>query len=155
MRKVLTLDFDSRIDEYTTAIIRHLKCPDRISIQGDYPTNMPTEVCRSYLEKAKNPIFCYPRALLSFATLKAGAQDKMISDFKCIMTRLPLFSDYTPMRWQKFLDVMLLGREMMKNAEKHKTLAPEQIQSRKNQDSIDLAVNKDKKSSLIILSTLF
>jgi hypothetical protein len=42
------------------------------------------------LEKAKELTSCYPRAL-SFATLKSGAQDKMISEFRCIMTRLPLF----------------------------------------------------------------
>ena len=86
------------------------------------------------------------------------------------MTRGPLSAGYTPKCWKLCLDVMLLkkagatqvdtlrtivlfqpdcnyafkfvGREMMKNAEKHCTLAPEQFGSRKNHRAINLAVNK-------------
>jgi hypothetical protein len=86
------------------------------------------------------------------------------------MVQIPLTAGYTPKQWRKCLDVMILkkagllkvdslrtivlfqpdcnyafkflSRAMMKHAEKHQTLAPEQFGSRKNHRVIDLATNK-------------
>jgi hypothetical protein len=98
--------------------------------------------------------------------LKAGARNDAIAEFECIMTQIPLFSGYSPKRWRLCIDVMILnkagltqvdllrtivlfhadcnnafkylGCEMMRNAEHHKSLAPEQYGSRKWHRSIDL-----------------
>jgi hypothetical protein len=92
----------------------------------------------------------------------------MLTD--CIMTRIPLKSGYSPLRWKQCIDVMIpkksnrtdvdnlrticlfevdanycfkhIGRQMMKNAEGHGTIAKEQYGSRKKHRAIDLAVNK-------------
>jgi hypothetical protein len=86
------------------------------------------------------------------------------------MTRLPLTTGFSPPRWRKCMDVMILkkagittlsslrtivlfsadcnyafkhiGRSMMKQAEKQRSLAPEQFGSRKSHKAIDQALNK-------------
>ncbi len=93
------------------------------------------------------------------------------------MTRIPLFSGYSPNRWRQCVDVMILkkagliqvdslrtivlfqadcnyafkylGREMMSSVEKNSSLAPEQYGSRKNHRSIDLATNKTISNDLL------
>jgi len=92
--------------------------------------------------------------------MKASAQDNLLAELQCILTRIPLFTGYMPHRWKKCLDVMILkkaglhqvnflraivlfqhdcnyafkfvGREMMQQAENSNTLAPEQFGSHKN-----------------------
>jgi hypothetical protein len=82
-------------------------------MQGDYPTTMPVERYQWYWEKAREQTSCYPGEL-SFSTLKAGAQDEVISEFECILTRIPLFSGYTPQRWKKCVDIMILKKAGLK-----------------------------------------
>lgn len=136
---------------------------------GPHPTSLPVPVYRDFWRKAKERTSCYPGEL-SFSTLKASAQDDALCEWECIMMRLPLFSGYTPMRWKKVLDIMILkkaglhqvdslrtiilfqpdcnyafkfiGHEMMTHAEMCKTLAPEQFGSRRGHWAIDQATNK-------------
>jgi len=96
-------------DQYTADFIRHLQQPQVIQENRDYPTEMPIETYRNYWRKAKERTSCYP-GVLSFATLKAGAQDACITEFECIMMRGPLFAGYTPKNWKLCLDVMLLKK---------------------------------------------
>jgi hypothetical protein len=70
---------------------------------------MPVEIYKSYWKKAKENMSCYPGDL-SLATFKAGAQDDTIAQFTCIMTIIPLFSEYTPHRWKKVVDVRILKK---------------------------------------------
>jgi hypothetical protein len=86
------------------------------------------------------------------------------------MTRIPLETGYSPQRWQRCIDVMIkkkgnrtdidnlhtiflfevdanyafkhIGRQMMLNSEKHRSIAKEQYGSRKGHKAIDLALNK-------------
>jgi hypothetical protein len=102
--------------------------------------------------------------------MKAGASDELIAEVECDLINIALASGYSPDRWRKLLDVMILkksgvtqlsslrticlfpvdcifafkhiGREMMRIAESTNSLAPEQYGSRKGHRSIDLAVSK-------------
>jgi hypothetical protein len=102
--------------------------------------------------------------------MKAGASNEIISQVECTLTNIPVQSGYSPSRWKRSIDVMILkemgvahlsslctivlfevdcnfafkhiGWEMMKLAECKKALAPEQYGSRQHHQAIDLAVNK-------------
>jgi hypothetical protein len=123
----------------------------------------------SFWRKAKEITSCYPSEV-SFAMLKASSFDTYLSNLDCIMTRIPLTTGYSPNKWRRCADVMIpkksnmtdidnlrticlfeaeanycfkhIGREMMRNAEAHGTIAKEQYGSRKRHRAIDLAVNK-------------
>jgi hypothetical protein len=165
----VTYDIPDGIDDYTKAFLQHLKRPKQLCGLKEHPLTLPVEIYRDFWRKAREHTACYPGEL-SFATLKAGAQDDIISEFKCIMMRIPIFAGFSPKRWKKCLDVMILkkeglihvdslmtiglfqpdcnyafkflGRKMMKHAETHQTIAAEQFGSRCLHRAIDLAVNK-------------
>ncbi len=112
---------------------------------------------------------CHPGAL-SMAMLKAATSDEFLAAFECALTRIPLLSGYSPLRWKQMIEMMIMkragltnlpklrsivlfhpdcnfafkyiGREMMHIAKTAKVLAPEQYGSRKQHKAIDLAVNK-------------
>ena len=46
------------VDTYTADFIRHLKQPQRIRENGDYPTKMPIETYQNYWRKAKERTSC-------------------------------------------------------------------------------------------------
>jgi hypothetical protein len=146
-------------DPYAAQLIAHLQTPESILEEGYHPTTLPVEEYKKYWKKARERTSSYPGEI-SFSTLKAGAQNDTIALFECIMTRIPIFSGYSPTRWRSCADVMILkkagvaqvdslctivlfhadcnyafkyiGQEMMYNAERHSSLAPEQYGSRKN-----------------------
>jgi hypothetical protein len=148
--------------------LSHLVMPQNIR---NNPTtmDMTLESFTSYWRKAKENISCYPSDL-TFATMKASSYDSYLAHVDWILTRIPLISGYSPLRWQRCVDVMIpkkanktdidnlrticlfevdanfcfkhIGREMMKHGEKHGTIAKEQYGSRKSHRAIDLAVNK-------------
>ncbi len=157
------------LDDYTKSMIKELEMPDKVRALGPNNMAMDVESYRQYWKKANENISCYP-AEMSFATMKAGASDDMISGMECNLINCALLSGYSPDRWKKFLDVMILkksgithlsslrtivlfpvdcnfafkhiGREMMKIAEATNSLAPEQYGSRRHHRAIDLAVCK-------------
>jgi hypothetical protein len=142
------------IDKYTKSFIEHLQRPQRMLGTADFPMLLPIELYRAYWKRAREYTSHYPGEM-SFSTL---------------MTRIPLFAGYSPKRRKKCLDVMILkkaglmrvdsprtivlfqpdcnyafkflDREMMKNAERYGTIAPEQFGSRQKHIAFNLAVNK-------------
>ena len=107
---------------------------------------------------------------MHFGTLMASAQSDLIAEFDATMTNIPLISGYSPSRWRQAIDAVLLKKQglylveklrtivlfepdfnwlnkllgwtMMKFAEDHDQLAPEQYGSRKYHKAIDQVVNK-------------
>jgi hypothetical protein len=148
--------------------LKHLAMPQAIK---DNPTEreISVESFTRYWRRAKENTSCYPREL-SFATMKASSFNTYLALMDCIMTRIPLKTGYSSTRWQRCVDVMIpkksnrtdidnlhticlfevdanyafkhIGRQMMFNAECHKSLAKEQYGSRKLHRAIDLALNK-------------
>jgi hypothetical protein len=124
---------------------------------------------RYFWSRARETTSSYPCAI-SFSTMKAGSSSNLISAIECHLTRIPLLSGYSPLRWRRCLDVMIpkksgvttlnglrticlfatdcnfafkhIGRAMMGLAEKTQALAPEQYGSQKRRRATDLAVNK-------------
>ncbi len=157
------------IDGYTRAVIEELQMPENVRDLGYNKMTLDLDAYRSFWRKANENISCYPEAL-SFSTMKAGASNEIISELECELINCAIMSGYSPDRWKKFLDVMILkksgvtnlsslrtivlfpvdcnfafkriGREMMKVAEATNSLASEQYGSRKNHRAIDLAVCK-------------
>jgi hypothetical protein len=159
----------TNISQHTKTYLYHLAYPQNC---GNTYNNIPfiyVEEYRSYWRKAKENTSSYPSEI-NFSTLKAGAHSNTISTFDCIMTRLPITKGFSPSRWRKCIDVMILkkagvttlsslctiilfaadcnyafkyiGRAMMKQAEQQRSLAPEQFGSRKGHKAIDQALNK-------------
>jgi hypothetical protein len=146
--------------------LTHVSMPDVIK---NNPTNMDMTLPSfiSFWRKTKENISCHPRKF-SFATFKASSHDPLLAYMDCIMTRIPLQSGYSPTRWQRCVDVMIqkveydlfevdanycfkhIGREMMRNAEYHKTIAKEQYESRKKHRAINLALNKVLTNDILV-----
>jgi hypothetical protein len=143
-------------EQFILDYLNELEMPEAIREAGEQPMAISVEGYRGFWRKAKENISCYPSAL-SFATMKAGASNEIISQVECTLTNTPLQSGYSPSRWKRSIDVMILkksgvthlsslrtivlfevdcnfafkhiGREMMKLAECKKVLAPEQYGS--------------------------
>jgi hypothetical protein len=158
-----------RLDPRVKDLLNELCTPDSVCNLGKRFVDLTMASYQAFWRKAKVNTSCYPSAL-SFAMLQADASDNLTCDFECSMTRIPLKAGYSPIRWRKMLDVMILkwaghtnlsnlrtivlfqpdcnfafkhvGRGMMKTAEATGALAPEQYGSRKRHRAIDLAVNK-------------
>jgi hypothetical protein len=125
---------------------------------------------KQFWRNAREETACFPCAL-SFAKMKAGAQDDIISEVDCIAAQIPLKGGFAPDAWQYATDVMIpkksgvtllsglrtivlfpvdcnyvfkfIGRQMMRQAEELGALAPEQYGSRKHHKAIDLATCKN------------
>ncbi len=123
----------------------------------------------SHWNKAREHTSCYPSEL-SFPTMKASSYDENLAWMDCSMICLLLVTGYSPVRWQRCVDVMIpkkhnktdidnlrticlfevdanyalkhIGHSMMQHAERHGTIAKEQYGSRKKHRAIDLALNK-------------
>jgi hypothetical protein len=169
-QKVLDGTYVPPMDSSThmTDFLTRLATPEVIK-NNPNTMEMTVESFISYWKKAKEHTSCYPSEF-SFATLKAASHDLYLATMDCIMTRIPLNTGYSPSRWQRMVDVMIpmksnhtdidnlrticlfevdanysfkhIGRQMMLNAERHKTLAKEQYGSCKRHRAIDLALNK-------------
>ncbi len=158
-----------QVDPYTREVIKELQMPQEVRALGPQTMEIPLQTYRAFWKKANDKTSAYPDDL-SFATMKVGASDEVISELECSLINIALKSGYSPERWRHLLDVMILkksgitelsslrticlfpvdcnyafkhiGREMMKIAEHTHSLAPEQYGSRRGHRSIDLAVNK-------------
>ena len=137
--------------------------------RGDHPQCIPMDDYTSFWRRAKEQTASGPSDL-HLGTQKSGSYSSVVSKLDVIMTSLPLSTGYSPKRWQKCTDAMLLkklglylltklwtiwffqvdanypfkymGREMMKSAETFNQCAIEQYVSRKRHKAIDQAVNK-------------
>ncbi len=169
-QEVLDGTFPAPIDAscHIKDFLKHSVMPKPIK---DNPTSMDITLQSyvSFWKKARENTSCYPRKF-AFATMKASSFDNSLATMDCVMTNIPMKTGYSPIRWQRCVDVMIqkksnltdvdslrticlfkvdanycfkhIGREMMKNAEFHETLAQEQYGSRKLHQAIDLAVYK-------------
>ena len=90
-------------------LLNELRTPDSIRDLGKRSVDLTMASYQAFWKRAKVNTSWYPGAL-SFATLQAGASDNLICDFECSMTRIPLKAGYSPIRWRKMLDVMILKR---------------------------------------------
>jgi hypothetical protein len=132
----------------------HESVRDLLPIQMD----LTYEEYMRFWKTAKENTSSYPDAL-SFSTMKAGTFSPVISQIEWQLTKIPLQSGYSPSRWRRFMDVMILkksgitlldslrtvvlfsidcnyafkhvGRRMMSTAEQAKALAQEQYGSQK------------------------
>jgi hypothetical protein len=157
------------IDSFAKLILDEMATPDKVRELRPNVMSISLASFQQFWRKAKEKTSCYPSPM-SFATMKAGATNDVISQFDCNMTNIPLSSGYSPLRWRKLMDVMILkrsgltdlnslrtivlfpvdcnfafkhiGRQMMSIAEKARSLAPEQYGSRKAHRAINLATNK-------------
>ncbi len=157
------------LDPYVEALLNEFAMAHEVRDLGLLQMNLTLESYRHYWKTAKENTLCYP-VELSSATVKAGATDKMISFLELDLLNIALKSGYSPERWKKLMDVMILkksgvthlsslrtivlfpvdcnfafkhiGWEMMKAAEATYSSAPEQYDSRKYYRAIDLAVCK-------------
>jgi hypothetical protein len=159
----------AQVDSYTKSLLQKLQMPQDVRALGPQLMEIPDHCYRDFRKNAKENTSAYPDTM-SFATMKVGATDEVISELECSLINIALRSGYSPERWRHLLDVMILkksgithlpslrticlfpvdcnyafkhvGREMMKIAEQTKSLAPEQYGSRRGHRAIDLAVNK-------------
>jgi hypothetical protein len=164
------------IDEYTQLVLTEMATPASVRELGPQRMEISKESYQNFWRKAKENTSCYPSAM-SFSTMKAGATSDTISQLECNMTNIPLKTGYSPERWQKLMDIMILkrsgltdlsslrtivlflvdcnfafkhiGREMMRIAEMTGSLAPEQYGSQKSHWAIDLATNKTLTNDLL------
>jgi hypothetical protein len=112
--------------------------------------------------------------------LKAGAHSNLIATFDAVMTEIPMLSGYSPDRWRKAIDVVLVkkagvflanklrtlvllfeadfnylnkhvGRTMIHSAQIFGHLAREQYGSRQGHKAIDQATNKRLTTDLMLL----
>jgi hypothetical protein len=67
---------------------------------------MTIELYTAYWRKAKENVSCYPSDL-SFSTMKAGSFSPL-AEFECSMMQIPLSTGYSPKRWKRCVDVMIL-----------------------------------------------
>lgn len=161
------------IDGNTKQYLKQLAFPSSVK-QNNYKAGKTTyeitlEEHIAFWKRAKEDTSCFPCAL-SFATMKAGAQDKVISEVDCLAANIPLKGGFSPTAWQNATDVMIpkksgvtllsglrtivlfpvdcnyvfkfIGGQMMKQAESLGALAPEQYGSRKHHKATDLAACK-------------
>ncbi len=96
-------------DKFATKFIPLLSTPASIQAVGPHPMSILLHAYRKYWLKARERTSCYP-SVISFSTLKAGAQNGMIAEFECIMTRIPPITGYSSIRWKKCIDFMIFKK---------------------------------------------
>ena len=150
----------------TRRVIQQLQRPTQVK---DFPNYIPTDTYQSYWTKAREFTAAGPSGL-HFGHLRAGATDDEVAAFEASMNSIPMMTGYSPTRWKKGIDAMLLkkqgvfqvdklrtillyeadfnymnkflGRHMLAQAEQYNLMAPEQYGSRKQHRAIDQALNK-------------
>ena len=156
-------------DLYSCQLLKHLKMPTIIKGSPSLTNIVAVEDHIETWKKQKEGIASDPSGLL-FSHFKAGIEDNVIAQFYATTRSLPYQYGFVPDNWKSMTDVAILkkagvyniekmrtivlmnseynmnnkklGKEVMDNAEKNKTVAPEQYRSRKNKKSIEALLNK-------------
>ena len=164
-----TYEIPEGTDPYAAKLIHHLRMPDRVRDAPPVDTSLDVERYRDGWRKAKE-VTSSGISGLYFSFWIAGVEHQGICEFEAIMANIPYRTGHSPPRWKKGINVMLLkklnnylvsklriillyeadfnhnnklvGRDMMRNAELHNTIAREQYGSRKNHSAIDHCLNK-------------
>lgn len=102
-------------------MLRQLKKTEPAKAGTFEPHWITTESWSSFWKTAKERTSSGP-SNLHFGIWKAGAHSQLISDIDAIMTNVLMQAGYSPARWQKGLDVMLLKKPGVLLLEKHWTI---------------------------------
>ena len=81
--------------------------PQEVRALGQQSMEISLESYQGLWKKANEKTSAYPDAL-SFATMKVGASDEIISELEGSLINIALNSGYSPVRWRHLLDVMIL-----------------------------------------------
>jgi hypothetical protein len=166
------------VDIYTAKLIAELRMPDVIRNSPLTAATVTTEDHTNGWRRQKENVSSDPDGL-SFSHFKAGIEDELIANFDATLRSLPYQYGFSPTEWRNLTDVEIpqkagvydikkmrtiilmnsefnmnnkkMGRDMMRNAELHGTLACEQYGSRKNHRSIIAALNKRLTMDLLCL----
>ena len=157
------------VDPYTKKFIAHLTAEPVIRSSSPVPVFYTTNEWQAGWRKSKERTSA-GSDYLHFGHFKAGCTNDIIANFEATMANIPLLSGYSPSRWRRAIDCMLLkwdgdykvtslrtialldpeanhnfkilGRAVMHHAESHHQLADEQYGSRKKKTAILHALNK-------------
>ena len=157
------------VDPHTKEFIEHLAMEPAIKQAASIRTYFTTEEWKNGWRKSKERTSS-GSDFLHFGHFKAGCTNDLIANFEATMANIPLLSGYSPQRWRRAVDCMLLkqagnfrvdklrtivlfdpeanqnfkflGRAVMAHAETHNQLADEQYGSRKQKTAIAHALNK-------------
>jgi hypothetical protein len=141
-----TYKIPSGIDQYTVKLINELRTLKVIRNSPLVAGYVSTEDHVYGWKQQKEGVSADPDGL-SFSHVKAGVQDDLISQFDATIRSLPYQYDFSPTKWQRMTDVKILkeagiydiekmctiilmnsefnmnnkklGRDMMRNAERH------------------------------------
>lgn len=87
-------EIDRQIDQFMKAFIEELTMPQEVKDLGLQSLQISLESQQAFSGKANERISCYPGAL-SFATVKAGAVDNLITELECDLINITLSSGYS------------------------------------------------------------
>lgn len=155
-------------DQYVVKLLKELAFSDTASETNVAPTGMPVTVWQMFWQTAKERTASGPLDI-NFSVLKAGSYITLISILDATLAEIPMLSGYSPKRWQKAIDAVLLkkpgvflahklctiisfeayfnhmnkflGKTMLRLAQEFGHLAPEQYGSQHGHKAIDQATN--------------
>ena len=165
-------------DDFAARLLRHLAQSDIAVMADECPLGIPIKVWRRFWLTAKERTASGPSAI-NFSVLRADAQSDMLCLFDVLMTEIPMLSGYSPKRWRKAVDAVLvkkegvflanklrtivlfeadfnymnkfLGKTMIQSANEYGHLAREQYGSRHQHKAIDQCTNKRLTTDLLML----
>jgi hypothetical protein len=112
---VLAREYDlSETPQNKASLLAALQMPNAVRMLGPIQMPLSIEDYRSFWRTARENTSGFPDTL-SFSTMKAGALHPLISTIECQLTQIPLKSGYSPFRWRKCMDVMLLKKSGITN----------------------------------------
>ncbi len=106
---------DQQIPSHEDLLLRYLTMPEEIHKFKELFPTMSIYTYRKFWLKAQKNTSAYPDAL-SFSTMKAGATSSLIAEIECRLTRIPINTGFSPSRWTRCLNVMIVkksGRTML------------------------------------------
>lgn len=109
------------VDQYTAQFIQHLRMEPVIAQAPLIPVYFTTEEWKAGWKKVKERT-ATGSDFLHFGHFKAGCTNDIIANFEATMANIPLLSGYSPKRWQKAVDCMLLKKDGNYNVDKLRTI---------------------------------
>ena len=109
------------VDVYTRKFIDHLRMEPEILQTSPIETFYTTEEWKTGWKKAKERTTSGSN-FLHFGHFKAGCTNDVIANFEATMANIPLLSGYSPPRWRKAVDCMLLKKEGNYRVDKLRTI---------------------------------
>lgn len=90
---------NEQVDVYTRELLKEMQMPQALRDLGPQPMEISVDSYREFWRKANEKTSAFPDAL-SFATMKAGATDALISELECELINIALRSGYSPEHWR-------------------------------------------------------